>query len=388
MHLSISRCAAVVLAVILMGTLLHPTPRAAAQEEPGPNVTCARCIVVDEKGTVLWARAPRDRYPNASTTKMTTALLTVAQTEPTEVVTVSSYAASIGGGGEDLSAGGLYTVRDLLYALLLTSSNEAAVALAEHVAGSESAFVAAMNRYVRELGARRTHYSNPHGLDANEHYSSAGDLALIGAEVLEHPLLAEIVATSDAVISTPTGPQQIENRNLLLESYPGAIGIKTGRTLGAGNVLVAAARRGRHTLVAVAMNSYDTFVDAAALLDFGFEEARRLARTGTLLEEGTTVGALVFDGAGTTSVVASAELEGVVPRDERDVEVVFVPARDVTLPIAPGDEVGRVRVTTPDETATIAAVAAGSLEGADDGWGADAVEGVVGFLGRAFEAVL
>lgn len=386
MHLSTNRLLAVLFAALLVVPLV-PAPTA-GRETTEPHVTCARCLVVDEDDNVLWARKPRDRYPNASTTKMTTALVTVAHADPREVVTVSSYAASISGGGEDLSAGGLYTVRDLLYALLLTSSNEAAVALAEHVSGSESAFVAAMNRYVRKLGARRTHYSNPHGLDADEHYSSAGDLALIGRQVLEIPFLADIVATSDTVIQTPSGPVAIENRNLLLESYPGAIGIKTGRTRGAGTVLVAAATRGPHTLVAVAMNSYDTFADAAVLLDFGFAEARRRARTGTLLEGGTTVGALVFDGVGTTSVVASAELEGVVPRADGAVEVVFVPGRDLSLPIAPGDRVGRVRVTTPDGAASVDAVAVGALEGTDPGWGATALEGIVGFLGRAVETVL
>lgn len=392
MHLSINRLCIALLAALLTVPLGSPPTPAAAQPGGegaggGPNVSCARCIVVDEDGTVLWARNRADRFPNASTTKMTTALLTVARTSPREVVTVSSYAASIGGGGEDLSAGGLYTVRDLLYALLLTSSNEAAVALAEHVAGSEGAFVASMNRFARRLGARRTHYSNPHGLDAEEHYSSAADLALIGRAVLNDPFLAEIVATPRAVIQTPTGSTEVENRNLLLESYTGAIGIKTGRTLGAGNVLVAAARRGRHTLIAVAMNSFDTFADAGALLDFGFAERRRLARTGTLLERGATVGALIFDGVGSTSVVAATELEGVVPRAGEPIDVVFVPARDLSLPLAAGDVVGTVKVTTPDATVAIDAIATGALEESDNGWGADALGSLVGLFGGALHDV-
>ena len=201
-----------------------------------PEVGCERCIVVDDEGDVLWARNRRDRYPNASTTKMVTALLASEVTEPSDVVTVSATAGSIGGGGLDLGAGQTYTVDALMHALLLDSSNEAAQALAEHVAGSEAGFVDRMNAYARSIGATRTRFANPHGLDAEGHYSSAADLATIGARVLSDPYLAGIVATPEATIATPSGSVTLENRNLLLETYEGAIGIKTGRTLGAGNV--------------------------------------------------------------------------------------------------------------------------------------------------------
>jgi D-alanyl-D-alanine carboxypeptidase (penicillin-binding protein 5/6) len=341
---------------------------------------------VDEKGTVLWSRNARDRYPNASTTKMTTALLVAARTGPREIVTVSSTAAALGGGGHDLTAGDTYTVRDLLYALLLDSSNEAAVALAEHVAGTEARFVTEMNGYVRSLGARRTHYANAHGLDADGHYSSAGDLALIGRALLDNPRLAEIVSTPRTTIGTPTGAVAIENRNLLLESYPGAIGIKTGRTLGAGNVLVAAARRGKHTLVAVAMNSFDTFSDTARLLDYGFAEVRLLSRQGILMLEGTTVGALVFDGEGSTRIVAATEVEGILPPEGEEVKVVMTPAPNVSLPIAPGQPVGTIEVSTSRGPAgTVEAIALDPLGSSEGSWIETALTDVMGVFGAAVE---
>jgi D-alanyl-D-alanine carboxypeptidase (penicillin-binding protein 5/6) len=251
-----------------------PVARGAAPEQP--EVTCAACILVDDTGRVLFARAPDAERPNASTTKMVTALVTVARAGPDEVVGVSSRAASTGGGGLDLQAGDRYTVEALLYALLLSSSNDSAVALAEHVAGSEDAFVAAMNDFAQGLGARHTHFVNAHGLDTPGHYSSARDLARIAVALLRRPLLAEIVGASAAVIRAPAGSVEVENRNVLLESYTGAIGVKTGYTAGAGDTLVAAARRHHRLLVAVAMGSVSAAGDAAALLDYGW---RRLART-------------------------------------------------------------------------------------------------------------
>ena len=366
--------------VALVVVLGSASPAIAAGPE---QVGCARCIVVDEEGTVLWARNARDRYPNASTTKMVTALLVARGSEPSEVVTVSGTAGAVGGGGLDLSAGQTYTVDALLHALLLDSSNEAAQALAEHVSGSGEDFVAEMNRYAVSIGAKRSHFANPHGLDAEGHYSSAADLALIGAELLEEPYLAEIVATAETTIDTPGGSARLENRNLLLETYEGAIGIKTGRTLGAGYVLVAAAERRRHRVITVAMNSYDVFGDSATLLDWGFAKLRRLDRHGTLLESGEAVGEIVFD-AGSAQAVAGEALEGFVPRDASDIDVAFTASRAATLPIESGDVVGQIEVSTPRGTVgTVPAIASGSVAVGDHPWWATPVVGLVSLVGRA-----
>lgn len=140
-YLSISR---VLLVLVALGVWTGARPAGAADGPSG--VTCAACVAMDSTGRVLWARAPSAARPNASTTKMVTALVALGATEPGDVVQVSATAASVDGGGLDLDPGDVYTVRDLLHALLLTSSNEAASALAEHVSGSQEAFVARMNR--------------------------------------------------------------------------------------------------------------------------------------------------------------------------------------------------------------------------------------------------
>lgn len=371
--MSISRfalCAALALAVVV----------APAHARPGPlAVTCTACLVVDDTGKELFARNASAQLPNASTTKMTTALVVRAETSPNESVMVSGAAAATGGGGLDLRPGEIFSVEALLYALLLDSSNEAAVALAEHVSGSQEAFVEEMNETVEELGAADTHFVTAHGLDMPGHGSSARDLALIATELLADPLLATIVATADAQVRGPRGTIALENRNLLLEGYPGATGVKTGFTAGAGNVLVASAERDGRRLIAVAMNSDDAAVDAAALLDYGWA---RLART-VVFEKGTTVGALVFD-QGSTEVVAARPVRDSARAD--DVVFRFDPQEAFPMPLAAGDVVGQVVVASTDGTLdTVDAIATSPVPVTERSWASDAFAGLLGAVGRLIE---
>ena len=265
--MSISRLTGAVLVLLLVAS------PAAGRPGPPEEVSCSACIVVDESGDALWARAAHEPLPNASTTKMVTALVVVRRAELADEVTVSTEAAGTGGGGLDLIAGDRYSVADLLQALLMTSSNDAAAALAEHVSGSQEAFVAEMNELLVSMGGSDSTFVTPHGLDTRGHAASAADLALVGAELLEEPVLARIVAQRSATIAGSRGPQTLENTNLLLEGYSGALGIKTGSTALAGEVLVGAAERGQETIVAVAMHAVDAVDDVARLLDFGFARA-------------------------------------------------------------------------------------------------------------------
>jgi len=305
-----------------------------------------------------------------------------------DLVTVSSAAAAVGGGGLDLDPGDVFSVRDLLYALLLDSSNEAAAALADHWSEGSESFIRAMNRSARALGTKNTLFANPHGLDETGHYSSAADLVLIAQEVLATPSLAEIVATPRATIAVPGGSVTVENRNLLLEGYKGTIGVKTGRTLGAGEVLVAAAVRGPHSLIAVAMRSLDAAADSETLLDLGFEELaaqarrereeqRRLAnQPGLLLSAREQVGALVFDPSGATAVVAGADVEGLTPSG--GVEITFTPAARLLLPLQEGEQIGTVQVMSDGSLlGTAPALAEDPVASATSSWGARALSGLL-----------
>lgn len=358
-----------------MAALLHPAPAGAQKAQP-PELTCTACYLVSDGGGVLFARAARTLLPNASTTKMTTALAVLESAELDETVSVSPTAASTGGGGLDLSAGDRYTVHSLLYALLLTSSNDAAVALAEHVDGSEAAFVEEMNDLADELGATDTHYVTAHGLDMPGHGSSARDLAVIAAELLEHPDLAAIVATSEISIPGPEGTELLDNRNLLLEGYRGATGVKTGFTAGAGNVLVASAERAGRRLIGVVMHSVDATADARTLLDHGWELLNRTV----LLRGGTEVGGLVFEN-GSTGVVAASPVRG--PTRRADVSYTFTPAPGISSPVFDGEVVGEILVTGPRGTlARVDALATGSVHPSTRSWAGDAVATVLRTVGE------
>lgn len=307
---------------------------------PPPTVGCEACLVVSDTGETLFQRKAEVELPNASTTKMMTAVLTVRAGVLGDEVRVSEAAASAGGGGLDLKAGEVWPVEALLAALLLSSSNDAAIALAEHVSGSEAAFVADMNAQARKLRLAHTAFVTPHGLDTPGHYSSATDLAIIAQELLEEPALRAIVAQTEATVEGPGGTLTIDNRNLLLESYRGAIGIKTGYTLGAGNALVAAAVRGRRRLIGVVLRSADSFADTRALLDYGFAQLSR----SVLLARGAEVGTVVLDPAGSIRAHASRTVRGLAPTGS--IEVSFEPAHSFELPLEPRDVVGSVVVAS------------------------------------------
>jgi D-alanyl-D-alanine carboxypeptidase (penicillin-binding protein 5/6) len=179
-------------------------------------------------------------------------------------VTISANAAETAGSRMGLTWGETLTVRELLYGLLLPSGNDAAVALAEHVAGSEMAFVALMNETAASMGLAQTHFANAHGLDDPEERTSAADLAKITQAALAYPVFAEIVAQDTVFVAG----RSLENTNLLLGLYRGADGVKTGTTVAAGECLVASLTRDGHRLLVVVLGSSDRYADATALLDF------------------------------------------------------------------------------------------------------------------------
>ena len=356
MHLWISRLTFIASSLLIFGSpCLHP---ATARPRPG-GVTCRACVVVDDTGATLWARRAKTPLANASTTKMLTALTVLELgTKAQREVVVSEQAAATGGGGLDLETGDVLTAEELLYAMLLSSSNDASVALAEHAAGSERAFVAAMNSHAIHLGALDSHFVTPHGLDTPGHRATASDLALVGAELLSHPLLKRIVGTEQRKVVGPDGPEKLKNSNPLLGTYRGVMGIKTGFTDGAGEVLVVAAQRHRRRLIAVAMGSRDAAADSRRLLDYGWS---RLARS-LLLREGEAVGEVTVGDGGSVVAVAGDSVRGWARPEE--VSSHFV-AREVLSGASVGEPVGRVDVYRAGRRIAIAtALSAGSLPAA------------------------
>ncbi len=240
---------------------------------PAPAVGATAYILVDlDSGETLASLDPHARVAVASLTKIVTAMTALRLAGAGELMTVGLEAARAPPNRMGILPGEVLTVQDLLYGLLLDSGNDAAATLAANL-GGESAFVAAMNALAGEIGLIDSRFTNPAGFDDAGSHSTAYDMAVLARRLLDtEPLLARIVATERQIIeSSPAhgwfGPT---NLNRLLTDYPGALGVKTGRTDSAGYTLIAAAERDGRRLLVVVLGSEHHFDDAEILLDFGF----------------------------------------------------------------------------------------------------------------------
>jgi len=209
----------------------------------------------------------------ASTTKIMTALIAVESGRLTETVTVPKEAVGTEGSSMYLKADEKIPLEDLVYGLMLTSGNDAAVTIACFLDGGTSAFADHMNARAKALGLLDTHFVTPNGLHDPNHYTTAKDLALLGAAALENPFFAEIVRTQYRK-TEGTNPHTLKNKNRLLWEYEGGIGVKTGYTKAAGKCLVFAAERGEMKLVGVVLNCPTMWNTAKSLLDVGFRDYR------------------------------------------------------------------------------------------------------------------
>lgn len=331
----------------------RPSPFPTALTTPSdalaaPAVTARAAILADlDSGEILFEHAADGARPIASITKIMTALLVLERADLDAVVRVPPEAvfgprdygvSSILG----LRAGEHVRVRDLLYGLLLGSANDAAAALAIHVAGSEEAFVAAMNGRAEKLGMRETHFASVHGLD-DRGRSTARDLLRLVRVATADPVFDHITAARFHTIPGPGVDRRIQNRNVLLWLYGGAFGVKTGTTAGAGPCVVATAARDGRRLVAIVLNADgEPFSDAATLLNYGFEGVTRM----TVVQAGASLGTVRIRG-GNVEAVAGDTLTAFVPTTEIDrvhAEITVDP--EATFPPSPGERIGVVRYVT------------------------------------------
>ncbi len=241
------------------------------------DVPCKAAYLIEEQsGQVLYAKNAREKLPIASISKIMTMLLVMEALDSgkislDDIVPVSEHAFSMGGSQIWLEPGEQFTVHEMLKATAVSSANDAAVALAEFVGGSEEAFCAMMNERARQLGMTDTHFVNACGLDADGHYSSARDISKMALELMKHPQIYEYSTIWMDYLRG--GETQIVNTNKLLRSYNGITGLKTGTTSKAGVCICATAKRENMSLVAVVLganSSQERFSAAKQLLDFGF----------------------------------------------------------------------------------------------------------------------
>lgn len=294
-----------------------------------PSGTKAQSAVVmdAENGRLLWALRPRERRLIASTTKIMTAMVAISRTRPNQMLTATNYAADPAESLLGLKPGERMTAEDLLKALLLVSANDAADTFAARTATSRSAFVAAMNRRAKAVGANDTLFGNPVGLDVPRTYSTAHDLAKMTRSALSEPRFANIVDKSRATLRSGSTTRRIRNRNKLVGRYSWVDGVKTGRTLAAGYLLVGAASREDAKVISVVTGEPSESArdaDTLKLLKFGrafFRPVEPLRRSRAALE---------------------------LPVALQDIKVSAYPQRSVKFAVRSGDRV-RVTAFAPDE---------------------------------------
>lgn len=322
-----------------------------SSDQSGLQLECKSAILMEQTtGQVLYEMNADAPMPPASITKIMTLLLTFEAMDQGKfqydtLLSCSEHAASMGGSQIWLEPGEEMTVDEILRATFISSANDAAVVLAEAVAGSEDAFVSMMNEKAKELGMENTHFANATGLDAQEHYSTARDIALMSAALLRYP---DVTRYSTVWMdSLRGGTTELVNTNKMVRFYNGATGLKTGTTNGAGSCLSASAQRDNLSLIAVSLGS-DTsaqrFASCRTLLDYGF--ANYVTVQPPSLQEQLTPVPVLHGVQRQVDLAYDLPLSFVMKRGEensltQEVEL----AEDVEAPVEEGQLLGKVVVS-------------------------------------------
>lgn len=309
----------------------------------------ASIVIEASTGRVLHAFNADTQLPMASTTKIMTALLALENCSLNEMVTAGEHAFGVPGTSIYLEKGETLTMEQMLYGLMLASGNDAAVAIAEHISGTVEEFCVLMNARAKELGCVNTHYVTPHGLPAANHYTTARELAIIAQMAMQNEVFRTIVSTQRAAIPWVSRgyDRVLNNKNRLLSTYDGALGIKTGYTKAAGRCLVFAAERDGMTLIGVVLNSPDWFNASAALLDNAFEryEMKLAYQAGEYIAD-----VEVTDGVlDSVAVVAENAVAAPVLKNEEPSIVVTLP-QSLPAGFEAGEIIGVAELVLSDET--------------------------------------
>lgn len=308
------------------------------------GIKSSSIVIESTTKRILSSQNENVRLPMASTTKIMTTLVVLENAKLDEVVEINSNSVGVEGSSIYLRAGEKLTVRELLYGLMLRSGNDSAVALAYYVGGSISGFVDLMNEKAKYLELNNTHFSNPHGLHNDEHYTSAYDLALISAEAMKNPEFAKIVSTKSIYIGENESRRYLVNKNKILNGYAGGNGIKTGYTKVAGRCLVSSSLRNGMQVICVVLNHPDMWQDSIKLMD----EAHSLYKMVKLLDVNYVIPEQnVVAGVKKTCAVKLAQDAYYPLREDEILNLTYdtVINKELVAPVKSGYECGYVNVS-------------------------------------------
>lgn len=319
-------------------------PVNAEEQSQSISVSAQSAVLINaDNGQVLYAKNEHEKRAMASTTKIMTALLTLeAAEQDNKIVTISDQVAAIEGSSMYLNAGDQLSLRDLAIGMLTVSGNDAAYGAAVAIGGSEEAFAEIMNARAKELNMHDTNFVTASGLDADEHYSTALDMAKLGAAAIQNEDFLAICSKKQvsATFVNPPRTQSYSNHNKLLSLYEGCIGIKTGYTKKAGRCLVSAAERDGVRLVAVTLNAPDDWDDHSRMFDYGFSQL-----TSVKMEEADTQFTIdVIGGTQNQVDVIGSNMKSIViaAADADKVKRVVILPSFVYAPVPEGTQLGKI----------------------------------------------
>lgn len=337
--------------ILLMAICLVPAVKANEIEDLAPNAKSA-IMIEASTGEILFNKNENEKLAPASMTKMMSMLIIMEEIDKgnlkwDEEVIASKNASSMGGSQIFLETGEKMTVTELLKGIAIASGNDATVAIAERIAGTEEAFVKRMNDKAKELGLKNTNFVTSTGLDADNHYSSAYDMSLIAKELVKYEKILEFTGTyEDYLRANSSSPFWLVNTNRLVRFYSGVDGLKTGFTSSAGYCLTATAKRDNMRLITVVMGEDDTdkrSADTTKMLDYGFN----IYMVRNIIDEETIIDNVSVDlGKELTVDVVSKETITILNKKSDSIRNITYEAdiKKIVAPVKKGDEIGNINI--------------------------------------------
>ena len=339
------------LLILIFLFILIPVVKAEETEDLAPNAKSA-IMIEASTGEILFQKNANEKLAPASMTKMMSMLLIMEEIEKgnlkyDEEITASENASSMGGSQIFLQAGEKMTVTEMLKGIAIASGNDATVAMAERIAGSEEAFVKKMNSRAKELGLKNTNFVTSTGLDADNHYSSAYDMVLIAKELVKHEKILEFTGTYEEYLrKNSKNPFWLVNTNKLVRFYQGVDGLKTGFTNIAGYCLTATAKKDNMRLITVVMNEPDSAKrssDTSKMLDYGFN----VYMVKNIIDENTTLSKVKVELGEklTTDIVSKETITILSKKSDKERNITYETQIDkIVAPIKKGDIVGKINI--------------------------------------------